>query len=49
MPAITVAALQMGSSSSGKLATLECILSFEAEIIASGVRLIVMPEALLGG
>lgn len=39
----------MGSSSSGKLATLERILSFEAEIIASGVRLVVMPEALLGG
>ncbi len=49
MPAIKVAALQMGSSPSGKLATLQRLLSFEGEIVASSARLVVMPEALLGG
>lgn len=44
-----VAALQIGSSPEGKLATLEKIISFEQQIIASGARLVVMPEALLGG
>lgn len=45
----TIAALQIGSSPQGKEATLEKILSFEDRIIASGARLVVMPEALLGG
>ena len=45
----TLAALQIGSSPQGKEATLEKILSFEDRIIASGARLVVMPEALLGG
>lgn len=44
-----VAALQIGSSPLGKTATLEQILSFEEKIKASGARLVVMPEALLGG
>jgi nitrilase len=44
-----VAALQIGSSAAGKAATLEQILSFEAPIRASGAKLVVMPEALLGG
>ncbi|MFY3139733.1 carbon-nitrogen hydrolase family protein [Achromobacter xylosoxidans] len=45
----TVAALQIGASPEGKEATLERIQAFEAEIIASGAALVVMPEALLGG
>jgi nitrilase len=49
MPASIVAALQIGSSLQGKAATLENILSWETEITASGARLVVMPEALLGG
>jgi nitrilase len=44
-----VAALQIGSSAAGKAATLEQILAFEAQIRASGAKLVVMPEALLGG
>ncbi|MEX3980045.1 carbon-nitrogen hydrolase family protein [Paraburkholderia sp. EG287A] len=44
-----VAALQIGSSAAGKAQTLEQILSFEAQIRASGAKLVVMPEALLGG
>ncbi|MEM5446169.1 carbon-nitrogen hydrolase family protein [Paraburkholderia guartelaensis] len=44
-----VAALQIGSSAAGKAHTLEQILSFEAQIRASGAKLVVMPEALLGG
>ena len=44
-----VAALQIGSHPDGKGATLEAILSHEAEIAASGAALVVMPEALLGG
>lgn len=49
MPKSKVAALQIGSSPSGKAATLQHILSFEAQIRASGAGLVVMPEALLGG
>lgn len=49
MGKITVAALQIGSDYKGKVATLENILAFEARILASGTRLTVMPEALLGG
>jgi nitrilase len=44
-----VAALQIGSSPRGKAKTLEHILSFEDQIRARGARLVVMPEALLGG
>ncbi|TDF82318.1 carbon-nitrogen hydrolase family protein [Pseudomonas sp. H9] len=44
-----VAALQIGASPLGKAATLEQILGFEEEIKAAGARLVVMPEALLGG
>ncbi len=44
-----VAALQIGSSAAGKAQTLEQILSFEVQIRASGAKLVVMPEALLGG
>lgn len=45
----TIAALQIGSSPTGKAATLQHILSFEDQIRASGASLVVMPEALLGG
>ncbi|SAL85311.1 nitrilase/cyanide hydratase and apolipoprotein N-acyltransferase [Caballeronia arvi] len=44
-----VAALQIGSSPAGKAQTLEHILSFEDQIRSSGIRLVVLPEALLGG
>ncbi|MDH2435475.1 carbon-nitrogen hydrolase family protein [Pokkaliibacter sp. MBI-7] len=44
-----VAALQLGSLSEGKAATLERILSYEQAIRDSGAQLVVMPEALLGG
>ncbi|MCS3469231.1 nitrilase [Pseudomonas sp. JUb42] len=44
-----VAALQIGALPGGKAETLEQILSFEAAILESGARLVVMPEALLGG
>jgi nitrilase len=44
-----VAALQIGSSPQGKAKTLEHILSFESQIRARGAKLVVMPEALLGG
>jgi nitrilase len=49
MPKSTIAALQIGSLPQGKAATLDHILSFEADIRASGAALVVMPEALLGG
>jgi nitrilase len=49
MPKSTVAALQLGASGEGTRATLADILGFEAEIRAAGARLVVMPEALLGG
>jgi nitrilase len=44
-----VAALQIGALPGGKAETLEQILSYEAAIIEAGARLVVMPEALLGG
>ena len=44
-----VAALQIGSCYRGKDATLANILGFEERIAASGAKLVVMPEALLGG
>jgi nitrilase len=49
MSKTTIAALQIGSDYAGKAATLERVLSFEAEIADSGAALVVMPEALLGG
>lgn len=49
MTKTTVAALQIGSDYAGKAATLANILAFEDRIAASGARLVVMPEALLGG
>jgi len=49
MPKVPVAALQIGSDPAGKAATLDRILAFEAEIAASGARVVVLPEALLGG
>ncbi|MBF8668231.1 carbon-nitrogen hydrolase family protein [Pseudomonas putida] len=45
----TVAALQIGSHPQGKAHTLQAILSYEPQITASGARLVVMPEAVLGG
>ncbi|OWV30278.1 carbon-nitrogen hydrolase family protein [Halomonas campaniensis] len=49
MAQTTVAALQIGSLPSGKAATLDLILSYEASIIESGATLVVLPEAVLGG
>jgi len=46
---VKVAALQMGSDPAGTGATLERILGQEADIAASGARVVVLPEALLGG
>lgn len=44
-----VAALQIGSHPDGKAATLAGILSFEDRIVAAGARVVVLPEAVLGG
>ncbi|MCV4282983.1 carbon-nitrogen hydrolase family protein [Pseudomonas capsici] len=44
-----VAALQIGALPGGKADTLDLILSYEQAIIDSGARVVVMPEALLGG
>jgi nitrilase len=44
-----VAALQIGSASAGTAATVEKILGYERELAASGARLVVLPEAVLGG
>jgi nitrilase len=49
MPQSVIAALQIGSAAGGTNETLSHILSFEREIVAVGARLVVMPEALLGG
>ena len=49
MPIATVAALQIGSLTSGKADTLALILSYEQAIIDSGASLVVLPEAVLGG
>ncbi|MDP9085476.1 MAG: carbon-nitrogen hydrolase family protein [Pseudomonadota bacterium] len=49
MTTTIVAALQIGSDYAGKAATLSNVLAFEERIAASGARLVVMPEALLGG
>lgn len=49
VPKSKVAALQIGSSAAGKADTLRQILSFEESIRTSEAKLVVMPEALLGG
>ncbi|MGE8673203.1 MAG: carbon-nitrogen hydrolase family protein [Achromobacter kerstersii] len=49
MTITTVAALQIGAAPEGRAKTLEQILAYESEIIASGASLVVMPEAVLGG
>jgi nitrilase len=49
MPKSIVAALQIGSLPGGKEPTLAQILSYEDAIRQAGARLVVMPEALLGG
>ena len=49
MTKATIAALQIGSDLRGKAASLEKILSYEAEIKGVSADLVVMPEALLGG
>lgn len=49
MTLTTVAALQMGASPRGTQQTLADILAYEADIKAVGARLVVLPEALLGG
>lgn len=49
MTTTTVAALQIGAAPEGRAKTLEQILAYESEILASGASLVVMPEAVLGG
>jgi nitrilase len=49
MRKVIVAALQIGSDYRGKATTLRQILAFETEIATSGAKLVVLPEALLGG
>ena len=49
MSSTVAAALQLGAAPEGKAATLDRILAYEAEITGAGARLVVMPEALLGG
>ena len=49
MSSAVVAARQLGASPEGKAATLDRILAYEAEMAQAGARLVVMPEALLGG
>ncbi|MEH3106643.1 MAG: carbon-nitrogen hydrolase family protein [Sphingomonas fennica] len=49
MTAMNVAALQIGSHPDGPAATVSAILGYEAEIVAAGARLVVLPEAVLGG
>ncbi|WP_410659758.1 carbon-nitrogen hydrolase family protein [Amycolatopsis sp. lyj-112] len=44
-----IAALQIGPSSEGTQATLQHILDHEAEIVAAQAKLVVLPEAILGG
>lgn len=49
MVQVTLAALQIGSDYRGKATTLRNVLAFEQEIATSAAKLVVMPEALLGG
>lgn len=45
----TISALQIGASPAGKAATLDTILRYEQDIRNAGTRLVVLPEAILGG
>lgn len=49
MPKTVIAALQIGTSPDGSASTVENILKYEPEIIETGCKLLVLPEALLGG
>ena len=49
MPKSIVSTLQLGASPESKAATLSKLLSFESSIRDAGARLVVMPEALIGG
>jgi len=49
MTGTVVAALQVGTAPEGTAATLERILDYRAEIAECGARLVVLPEAVLGG
>jgi nitrilase len=49
MSTVTVAALQIGTDPNGTACTLERIQAFAPAIAGSGAKLVVMPEALLGG
>lgn len=49
MAQTVIAALQLGSETSGTAATVDKILAYEQMIKQSGCELLVMPEALLGG
>ncbi len=49
MVTMTVGALQVGTAEQGTGATLAKILGYEQEIIDAGARLVVLPEAILGG
>lgn len=44
-----VAALQVGAAKEGTAKTMEKILSYENELIAKNVKLVVLPEATIGG
>lgn len=45
----TVAALQIGTSPLGTASTIEKILSYESQIKESNIKLVVLPEATIGG
>lgn len=45
----TVAALQIGAAKEGTAKTIEKILSYEQELIDKKVKLVVLPEAVIGG
>lgn len=49
MTKYTVAALQIGASKEGTPKTVEKILSYEQELIDKKVKLVVLPEATIGG
>jgi nitrilase len=49
MPESVIAALQLGPAPEGAAATLERILAYETEILASEAKVVVLPEAILGG
>lgn len=49
MAKYTVAALQIGASKEGSLKTVEKVLSYEKELLEKEVKLVVLPEATIGG